>query len=122
MWWPTPFWAACTVNTGWKREPHERVDDIIAVIGERHRGSRLMNVPEQVAQLCQALPLEKQVEVLDFVEFLVSRQSRPTWTVEQRREVVARTMGSLRDTRTSSEAFARRKQDEKASEERRWKA
>jgi hypothetical protein len=110
------------MNTGWKREPHERVDDIIAVIGERHRGSRLMNVPEQVAQLCQALPLEKQVEVLDFVEFLVSRQSRPTWTVEQRREVVAKTMGSLRDTRTSSEAFARRKQDEKASEERRWKA
>ena len=37
-----------------------------------------MNGPEQVAQLCQALPLEKQVEVLDFVEFLVSRQSHPT--------------------------------------------
>src|SRR4029434_5037756 len=89
MWWPTPFWAACTMNTGWKREPYEHVDDIVAVIGERHRGSRLMNVPEQVAQLCQALPLDKQVEVLDFVEFLVSRQSHPTWTVEQRREVVA---------------------------------
>jgi Protein of unknown function (DUF2281) len=81
-----------------------------------------MNVPEQVAKLCQALPPDKQVEVLDFVEFLVSRQSRPTWTVEQRREVVAETMGCLRDTRTSSEAFARRKQEEKAREERRWKA
>jgi uncharacterized protein DUF2281 len=81
-----------------------------------------MNVPEQVAKLCQALPPDKQVEVLDFVEFLVSRQSRPTWTVEQRREVVARTMGCLRDTRTSSEAFARRKQEENAREERRWKA
>jgi hypothetical protein len=110
------------MNTSWKREPHEHVDDIVAVIGERHRGSTLMNVPEQVAKLCQALPLDKQVEVLDFVEFLVSRQSHPTWTVEQRREVVARTMGCLRDTRTSSEAFARRKQDEKAREERRWKA
>jgi hypothetical protein len=81
-----------------------------------------MNVPEQVAKLCQALPLDKQVEVLDFVAFLVSRQSHPTWTVEQRREVVARTMGCLRETRTSSEAFAQRKQEEKSLEERRWKA
>jgi Protein of unknown function (DUF2281) len=80
-----------------------------------------MNVLEQVTQLCQALPPDKQVEVLDFVEFLVSRQSRPTWTVELRREIVASTMGSLRDTHTSSEAFARRKQDEKTREERRWK-
>ena len=71
--------------------------------------------------MLQALPPDKQVEVLDFVEFLLSRQARTPWTVEQRREVVARTMGSLRDTRTSSEAFARRKQDEKATEERRWK-
>jgi hypothetical protein len=110
------------MNTDWKREPHEHVDDMLAVTGERHRGSRLMNVPEQVARLCQALPPDKQAEVLDFVEFLVLRQSRPSWTVEQRREVVAKTIGSLRDTRTSSEAFARRKQDEKAREERRWKA
>jgi hypothetical protein len=110
------------MNTEWKREPHEHVDDMVAVTGEGHRGSRLMNVPEQVAQLCQALPPDKQAEVLDFVEFLVSRQSRSPWTVEQRREVVARTLGSLRDTRTNSEAFARRKQDEKAREERRWKA
>lgn len=81
-----------------------------------------MNVPEQISKLCQGLPPDKQEEVLDFVEFLVSRQARTAWTVEQRREAVVRTMGSLRDTRTSSEAFARRKQDEKAHEERRWKA
>jgi hypothetical protein len=81
-----------------------------------------MNIPEQVAKLCQALSPNKQLEVLDFVEFLASRQSRPAWTVEQRREIVARTMGCLHHTRTSSEAFARRKQDEKAREERRWKA
>jgi hypothetical protein len=79
-----------------------------------------MNVPEQVAKLCQGLPSDKQVEVLDFVEFLISRQASNPWTVEQRREVVAHTMGSLRETRTSSEAFARRKQAEKATEERRW--
>ena len=79
-----------------------------------------MNVPEQIAQLSQALPPEKQAELLDFAEFLVSRQPYTVWTVEQRREIVARTMGSLRHTRTSSQAFAQRKQEEKAKEERRW--
>jgi hypothetical protein len=79
-----------------------------------------MNVPEQIAQLSQALPPEKQAEILDFVEFLVSRQPHTTWTVEKRREIVARTMGCLRHTRTSSEAFAQRKQKDKAREERRW--
>jgi hypothetical protein len=82
----------------------------------------LMNVPEQVAELCQNLPPDKQAEVLDFVEFLISRQWPPAWTVEKRQEAVARTMGSLSQTRTSSEALARRKQDEKAHEERRWNA
>jgi Protein of unknown function (DUF2281) len=110
------------MNTSWKREPHEHVDDMVTVIGERHGGSTLMNVPEEVARLCQSLPPDKQAEVLDFAEFLVLRQLPTRWTVEQRREVVAKTMGCLRDTRTSSEAFARRKQDEKAHEERRWKA
>lgn len=81
-----------------------------------------MNVADQVAKLCQGLPLDKQEEVLDFVEFLVSRQSSTSWTVQKRQEVVARTMGSLTGTRTSSEAFSQRKRDEKAQEERRWKA
>jgi hypothetical protein len=81
-----------------------------------------MNVPEQVAKLCQGLPPDKQEEVLDFVEFLVSRQMPTSWTVEQRQAAVARTIGCLYHTRTSSEAFARRKQDEKAREERRWNA
>jgi hypothetical protein len=106
------------MSTGWNRRRHKDVANTSEIGG----GSALMNVPEQVAQLCEALPLDKQVEVLDFVEFLVSHQPRPTWTVEQRREVVARTMGALRETRTSSEAFAQRKQEEKALEERRWKA
>jgi hypothetical protein len=79
-----------------------------------------MNVLEQIAQLSQALPPEKQAEVLDFIEFLVSRQPHTMWTVEQRREIVARTMGCLRHTHTSSQAFAQRKQQEKAKEERRW--
>jgi hypothetical protein len=80
-----------------------------------------MNVPEQVARLCQGLPLNKQEEVLDFVEFLVFRQFHTGWTVEKRQEVVARTMGCLRHTHTSREAFAQRKQDKKVMEERRWK-
>jgi len=79
-----------------------------------------MNVPEQIAQLSQALPPEKQAEILDFVEFLVSRQPHTTWTVEQRQEIVAKTLGCLRHTRASSQAFAQRKQEEKAKEERRW--
>jgi len=45
-----------------------------------------MNVPEQVAKLCQGLPPEKQEEVLDFVEFLVSRQLPMSWTLEKRQE------------------------------------
>jgi hypothetical protein len=81
-----------------------------------------MNVPEQVAKLCQDLPPDKQEEVLDFVEFLVSRQLPRSWTVTKRQEVVASTMGSLSHTHTSSEAFSRRKHDEKAHEERRWNA
>lgn len=80
-----------------------------------------MNVTEQITKLSQELPLEKQTEVLDFVEFLVSRQARKPWTVEERRAVVAKTMGCLADTRTSSDAFAGRKKEEKAKEERRWK-
>ena len=80
-----------------------------------------MNVAEQVAKLCQGLPLDKQEEVLDFVEFLVSRQSSTSWSVQKRQEVVTRTMGSLKDTHTSSEAFSQHKQDEKDREERRWK-
>ena len=72
-----------------------------------------MNVPEQIGQLSQALPPEKQAEILDFVEFLVARQPHTVWTVEQRQEIVARTMGCLRHTRTSSQAFAQRKQEEK---------
>ena len=80
-----------------------------------------MKVPEQVAKLCQDLPPDKQEEVLDFVEFLVSRQLPTSWTQKKRQEVVASTMGSLSHTGTSSEGFSQRKQDEKAHEERRWK-
>lgn len=81
-----------------------------------------MNVTEQIAKLSQELPLEKQVEILDFVEFLVARHIHTVWTAEKRCEIVAKTMGSLSETKTSSEAFARRKQEEKTKEERRWKS
>ena len=81
-----------------------------------------MNLPEQVAKLCEDLPPDKQEEVLNFVEFLVSRQLSVSWTVEKRQGTVANTMGSLSHTHTSSEAFSQRKQEEKAREERRWQA
>ena len=81
-----------------------------------------MTVAEHIAQLCETLPPDKQVEVLDFVAFLVARETPRVWTVAERQAVIARTMGSLRETQTSSEAFARRKAAEKAREARRWTA
>jgi hypothetical protein len=79
-----------------------------------------MNLVEQITKLSRALPEEKQEEVLDFIEFLTSRQARRTWTVAERQNIVAKTMGCLAGSRTSSEAFAERKREEKAKEERRW--
>ena len=67
---------------------------------------------EQVAQLCNTLPLDKQAEVLDFVVFLAFRMTPRAWTVAERQAVSAQTMGCLRGTSTNSEAFAQRKQAE----------
>ena len=79
-------------------------------------------VPERIVELSQQLPPEKQAEVLDFVSFLLSRQTADGWTSEKRRSVAARTRGSLSAVPTSSESFASRKAEEKAREERRWKS
>jgi hypothetical protein len=81
-----------------------------------------MNLIEQITELSRELPPEKQLEVLDFVEFIRSRLAREVWTVDERQRVIARTMGCLAATHTSSELFAQRKKEEKAKEERRWKA
>jgi hypothetical protein len=81
-----------------------------------------MNVIEQITKLSQELPQKKQVEVLDFIEFLMSRQVPKVWTMDKRQQVIARTMGCLAGSRTSSMAFAERKREEKAKEERRWNA
>ncbi|MEE8586699.1 MAG: DUF2281 domain-containing protein [Acidobacteriota bacterium] len=78
-------------------------------------------VPERIVELSQKLPPEKQAEVLDFVSFLLSRQAPGGWTLERRRRVAARTLGSLSNVPTSSESFSSRKAEEKAKEERRWK-
>ena len=80
-----------------------------------------MTLIEQIAKLSRELPMEKQIEVLDFVEFLMSRPARKDWTVDERQRGIARTLGCLAGTRTSSDIFARRKQEEKAKEDRRWK-
>jgi Protein of unknown function (DUF2281) len=79
------------------------------------------SVIDQIAQRSQDLPPEKQVEVLDFIEFLASRQTPIIWTVEERRTVVSMTVGCLAHTHTSSDSFAGRKREEKAKEERRWR-
>ena len=80
-----------------------------------------MDLAQQIAKLSRELPPEKQVEVPDFVEFLTSRQAHQSWTAEERQRAVARTMGCLAATHTSSEAFAKDKTAEKAKEERHWK-
>jgi hypothetical protein len=80
-----------------------------------------MNILERLTQRCLELPPEKQVEVLDFVEFLVSRHGQTTWPFEKRQAAIAQTLGSLAQTQTSSDDFALRKQEEKTKEERRWK-
>jgi hypothetical protein len=77
-------------------------------------------VTEQIAQRSQDLSPEKQAEVLDFIEFLASRQRPIRWTIEERRAVVAKTMGCLAHTHTSSASFAEHKREEKEKEERRW--
>ena len=81
-----------------------------------------MNLVEQIAKLSRELSEEKQAEVLDFVEFLTSCQTRKTWTVGERQSIVAKTMGCLAGRRTSSAAFAERKREENAQEDRRWKS
>ena len=79
-----------------------------------------MSVTQQITQLVHHLPPERQAEVLDFVEFMISRQASRTFTVEARQQIVAKTLGCLADTHTSSDAFAQRKPYEKTQEERRW--
>jgi hypothetical protein len=81
-----------------------------------------MNLVEQIAKLSRELPEENQGEVLDFVEFLAARRARKTWTIAERQSIVAKTMGCLAGSRTSSAAFAERKREEKAKEDRRWKS
>ena len=80
-----------------------------------------MNLIERITKLSRELPQEKQMEVLDFVEFLMARRARKIWTIDERQRVVAKTMGCLAGSRMSSDAFAARKREEKAIEERRWK-
>ena len=70
-----------------------------------------MNVPERIAQLSQALPPEKQAEVLDFVEFRDCRQPYLIWRSSSARRLSgARTLGMLRHTRTGSQVFTQRQE------------
>src|SRR4029453_570795 len=64
------------MNTGWRSRWHDHADDIVADSDDIRKGSPLMTVPEQVAQLRQALPLDKQVEVRLFHAILKRRSNR----------------------------------------------
>lgn len=56
-----------------------------------------MGYPELIQQRLQALPLEKQAEVLDFVEFLAGRVSeKDSLDDAQRRANVAATLRTAR--------------------------
>ena len=57
--------------------------------------AHVMDMIEQIAEITQELPPDKQTEVLDFVAFLVARQAPTTWTVETRQAIVANTIGVL---------------------------
>ena len=83
-------------------------------------GSERLNLGEQLSEFSRELPEAKQQAVLDPVEFLTGCQARRTWTVLERQGIVANTMGCLAASHTSSAAFAERKLEEKATEDR-WR-
>lgn len=65
----------------------------------------MMSIAERVAQITAALPIEKQAEVLDFVEFLRARSGRegpPEQAGPPRRE---RRLGTLAGAFTIADDF-----------------
>jgi hypothetical protein len=64
-----------------------------------------------------SLDEKHQFQVLDFIEFLQSRQTSPASDPD----VISSLRGKYRDIMSSSEEFARRKQEEIELEEAKWK-
>jgi hypothetical protein len=72
---------------------------------------------EKLIKLFRRIPVDKEDEVLDFVEFLSNRKK----VKRKRRQLVNAVLGMAKDSKVSSEGFAKRKQEEIDLEERRWK-
>ncbi|MGQ9629867.1 MAG: DUF2281 domain-containing protein [bacterium] len=81
-----------------------------------------MTLSEKILNLSRQLPPEEQNEVLDFIEFLISKRRSRLWTLSERKAAIIQTCGILKHTKTSADLFAQRKVEEKRLEERRWKS
>lgn len=47
--------------------------------GSRHYESAMSTATEEIIHVCEALPPEKQSEVIDFARFLLARQDDERW-------------------------------------------
>ena len=73
-------------------------------------------VQKKIIEILQNLNSPQLAEVLDFVEFLQYRRRK----VLPDSEVIDALCGKYKNYLSSSQEFARRKEDEKALEERKW--
>lgn len=71
-------------------------------------------IEQRIIESLKQLPLQKQQEVLDFVEFLAQRTAPPA----RDPRVIESIGGKYRSMKTSSEDYAREKQTEIELEER----
>jgi hypothetical protein len=74
-------------------------------------------IEQRIMESLKQLPLQEQQEVLDFAEFLAQRTTVPV----RDPEAIERLCGKYRDMMTSSDEFARRKQEEIELEEIKWR-
>jgi hypothetical protein len=72
---------------------------------------------QTIMEKLDSLDEKHQLQVLDFIEFLQSRQTPPSADAD----VLSALQGKYRDIMSSSEEFARRKQEEIELEEAKWK-
>jgi hypothetical protein len=82
----------------------------------------MSTVEEDLRALARSLSPEQRARLTRLLETLGCEVDPDTWSADRRREAAERGMGCLaKILRGSSEEFARRKADEKAREERRWR-
>jgi hypothetical protein len=74
----------------------------------------------RIAEVVRQLPEQQRRELLDFADRLRERTPRPARRAD-RAGLLRRLAGSLRDVLSSTDEFSKRKAEEKAAEERRWR-